>query len=166
MYEMNPENFITEILGNSVAIMSGSVNRKQILQLRVELLPSRIYLHTVLLVKYPVTWRNVQLSLYRQFYLFSDVLEENRWDEPSESWQVLITFYFGAQILLSNSSPSSTAQSKSDKELTLFSPVRTTTRRRTRTRRTPTKIYQNKVYYRLGIWNKDLTHRIKTAHTI
>ena len=32
MSDMKPENFITEILGNSVAIMSGSVNRKQILQ--------------------------------------------------------------------------------------------------------------------------------------
>ena len=44
-----------------------------------------------------------------------------------------------------------------------FPPVTTT---RTTRRRTPTKIYQNEVYYRLGIWNIDLTHKIKTSPSI
>ena len=30
------------------------------------------------------------------------------------------------------------------------------------TTRTPTKIYQKEVYYRLEIWHRDLTHKIKT----
>ena len=42
-----------------------------------------------------------------------------------------------------------------------FLPVTTT-----RTTRTPTKIYQNEVYYRLGIWNINLTHKTKTSPTI
>ena len=49
-----------------------------------------------------------------------------------------------------------------------FPPV--TTRRTTRTRttrtRTLTKIYQKEVYFRLGIWNIDLTHKIMTSPTI
>ena len=44
-----------------------------------------------------------------------------------------------------------------------FPPV---TRATTTTRRTPTKMYQYKVYYRLGIWNKDFNHKIKTSSTI
>ena len=36
----------------------------------------------------------------------------------------------------------------------------------TTTTRTPTKIYQNEVYYRPGIWNIDWAHKIKTSPTI
>ena len=50
-----------------------------------------------------------------------------------------------------------------------ISPSRTRSFPRTTTRgrkRTLTKIYQNEVYYRLGIWNIDLTIKIKTSLTI
>ena len=51
-------------------------------------------------------------------------------------------------------------QSNFKVEMTLFYPLTK------RTRTTPNKIFKNEVYNRLEIWNKNLTHKIKTSPTI
>ena len=72
-------------------------------------------------------------------------------------------FIVSDKVFVKLQSKSIPVQVKWTRSWLCFPPVTTRT---TRTRTTLTKIYQNEVYYRLGIWNINFSHKIKTSTTI